>query len=166
MPPTGYRTLLAKSLGFTARWKSGLRCSQAGTIFRAFERRVTVHDPLLRPASRGVLPPVAIRAFTLGGNVYEGISLEAASFLGKGFVGGASSNFRGWMFRLPLLAVGRGKRRASGISTRSPPSLSVCVADTWHPPGRLPLTDSHATRQTTVRQSGLKIYFWRANRFE
>ena len=74
------------------------------------DRGLALDDPLLRLASPGVLPSVAIRAVALGGYVYGSMGLEAASFFWeKGSVDGASSKPWGQVFRLPLSAVGRGE---------------------------------------------------------
>src|SRR5690242_7729367 len=63
---------------------------------------VALHERLLGPASRGVLPPVPICAVALGGGyVYGSMSLEAASFLGKGSADLSSSSSWGRAFRLP-----------------------------------------------------------------
>jgi hypothetical protein len=69
---------------------------------------------LLRLASPGVLPSVASGAVVLGGNVDEGMSLQAVFFWGKGSAGVASSSFWGQWFRLPLSAVGRGAPNRPG----------------------------------------------------
>jgi hypothetical protein len=55
------------------------------------DRGVAMYDPLLWPVGRDVLPSVASCAVALGGYVYGSMSLEAASFLGKGSASVASS---------------------------------------------------------------------------
>jgi hypothetical protein len=76
---------------------------------------------------------------------------------------------------LPLSAAGRGvstlNREAFGKNERAPEwsrteARPLCLANTWHPPGRLLLTRCHAMNPTGVYQPEAETYFWRPNRFE
>jgi hypothetical protein len=101
MPPAGYRTLLAKPLGFTARWKPGLRCSQAGTIFPGIRtpghraRPAFAAGQPRRPAARGDPRFYAWR------KCLRGHKPRSSFLFGKRFRRRGEFKPLGWMFRLP-----------------------------------------------------------------
>ena len=73
MVPVGVRDSLQKL-------QNGYTPFGGGKSHFILDRGVALRDPLFRPVSPGVMPSVAVRVVTLGGNVDGGMGVEAAVF--------------------------------------------------------------------------------------